>query len=85
MTYAFVFKPGGNTTFTFLCPYSISFTQIVEISDITRIVISVNGVGVFDGTVMTTPILVNANDNVTIKVYKSANTLGEFKIIGSTT
>jgi len=85
VTYAFVFKPGGNTTFTFICPYSINFTQIVELSNITRIVISVNGVGVFDGTVMNTPIIVNANDSVTIKVYKNAFALGEFKIIGSTT
>jgi hypothetical protein len=85
VTYSFVFKPGGNTNFTFLCPYSISFTQIVDITDISRIVISVNGVGVFDGTVMNTPILVSANDSVTIKVYKTAFTLGEFKIIGSTT
>ena len=46
--------------------------------------ISVNGVGVFDGTIISTPIVVNSNDTVTIKVYKSAYSIGEFKIIGST-
>jgi hypothetical protein len=85
VTYSFVFKPSSNTSFSFLCPYSISFTQIVEIENITRIVISVNNSVVFDGTVMSTPILVNSNDTVTIKVYKSAFSLGGFKIIGSTT
>jgi hypothetical protein len=84
VTYSFVFKPGANLTFSFLMPYSINFTQIVELTDITRIVITVNGVGVFDGTVLTSPLMVNSNDTVTIKVYKAPYALGEFKIIGST-
>ena len=84
VTYAFVFKPGANNTFSFLIPYTINFTQIVEIHDVSRIVITVNGVGVFVGTVMTTPIMVTANDTVTIKVYKTNYSLGEFKIIGNT-
>lgn len=85
VTYAFVFKPNSTTTFSFNCPYSINFTQLVEIQNLTRIVISVNGVGVFDGTLMTTPIIVNSNDSVTIKVYKNPFTIGGVKIIGSTT
>jgi hypothetical protein len=85
VTYAFVFKPNAVTNFSFICPYSINFTQIVEIQDISRIVISVNGVGVFDGTIMITPIIVNTNDTVSIRVYKNLLTLGGFKIIGSTT
>jgi len=84
VTYAFVFKPGANTTFSFLIPYTINFTQIVEIQDVSRIVMTVNGIGVFDGTVMTSPIMVTSNDTVTIKVYKTNYSLGEFKIIGNT-
>jgi hypothetical protein len=84
-TYAFVFKPGANTDFSFVCPYTINFIQLAEIENISRIVIYVNGVGYFDGTVMTTPIFVNANDRVALKVYKNPYSLGGFKIIGSTT
>jgi hypothetical protein len=85
VTYSFVFKPAANTDFSFVCPYAINFTQLAEIQNITRVVISINGVGVFDGTIMTTPIIVNANDTVSIRVYKNTLTLGGFKIIGSTT
>lgn len=85
VTYSFVFKPSANTSFSFISPYSINFTQIVEIENITRIVISINNSVVFDGTIMSTPILVNSNDTVKITVYKSAYSTGEFKIIGSTT
>ena len=84
VTYGFVFKPGSNTVFSFLAAYSINFIQIADIQNISRIVITVNGIGVFDGTVMTTPIMVTANDTVTIRVYKAAYSLGEFKIIGNT-
>ena len=85
VTYSFIFKPAANTDFSFVCPYAINFTQLAEIQNITRVVISINGVGVFDGTIMTTPIIVNANDTVSIRVYKNTLTLGGFKIIGSTT
>ena len=84
ITYSFIFKPAANNIFSFICPYAINFTQIVDIQDISRIVISINGVGVFDGTIMTTPIIVNANDTVSIRVYKNLLTLGGFKIIGNT-
>ena len=84
ITYSFIFKPGANTDFSFVCPYAINFIQLVEIQNISRVVISINGVGVFDGTIMTTPIIVNANDTVSIRVYKNPLTLGGFKIIGNT-
>jgi len=85
ITYSFIFKPQANTTFTFVCPYSVNFTQITDIDNISRIVISVNGVGVFDGTIMSSPIIVNSNDSVSIRVYKNSLTLGGFKIMGNTT
>jgi hypothetical protein len=85
VTYSFIFKPQSNTNFSFICPYSVNFTQISDIDNITRIVILVNGVGQFDGLVMGSPIIVNSNDNVSIRVYKNSLTLGGFKIMGSTT
>lgn len=83
-TYSFIFKPRAENTFSFRSPYDINFTQLAEIIGITRIVISINGVGVFDGTVLTTPLMVHANDNVTIRVYKNPLIIGSFKLIGST-
>ena len=83
-TYSFVWKPKSEPQFSFTALYDINFTQLIEIQDLTRIVIWVNGAGVFDGTVLTSPLIIFANDIVTIKVYKNFFSIGLFKLIGST-
>jgi hypothetical protein len=84
VVWTFDFKPRAESQFTFVSQYSVSFTQLTIIQDITRIVITINGVGVFDGTVLTTPLVVNANDTVTISVTKGFYNDGIFKLIGNT-
>jgi len=84
VTFTFDFKPQSDSEFSFTNQYGVSFTQLTGIVGITRIVISVNGVGVFDGTVLTTPLTINANDVVNVKVYKGFYNDGIFKLIGNT-
>lgn len=84
VTYNFVFKPKAVSEFSFNAQYSASFTQLIDVEKITRIAIKVNNVIVFDGLVLTTPIIVDANDTVSIKVYKNNLEIGMFKLIGST-
>ena len=82
--YSFVFKPKTNSSFSFVAKYNISFTQLTEIADLSRIVILINGNGVFDGLILTSPIIIKENDLVTIKVYKTYLATGVFKLIGTT-
>lgn len=84
VTFTFDFKPNAESQFSFTSQYSVSFTQLIGIADITRIVISINGVGAFDGTVLTSPLIFNANDVITIRVYKGFYNNGIFKLIGNT-
>lgn len=84
VTYSFVFKPRAVTEFSFIAQYSVNFTQLIDIEKLTRITIRVNNIIVFDGTMLTTPILINANDTVSVKVYKNNLEIGMFKLIGST-
>ncbi len=81
--FTFVFKPGAEQQFSFTSEYDLNFTQINDIENITRIVIAINGVGIFDGLVMTSPIIISANDVINIRVYKSLNTTGKFQLIGN--
>ena len=81
--YTFVFKPGSEPQFSFTAQYNINFTQLVNVENITRIVISKNGIGIFDGLVMTGPITIKANDIITIRIYKNFNSEGKFQLIGS--
>lgn len=84
VTYSFVFKPRAVTEFSFIAQYSVNFTQLIDIEKLTRITIRVNNIIVFDGTMLTTPILINANDTVSVKVYKNNLEIGIFKLIGGT-
>lgn len=84
-TYNFVWKPYAPVMFTFTAQYTVNFTQLVNIQNITRITISVNGTVIFDGDTLTSTLTFNANDIVTIRVYKSLLVTGSFTLIGSTT
>jgi hypothetical protein len=53
-----------------------------DISNVTRMVISINERYGFDGTVLITPILVNANDSIKIRVNKPFSSEGIFKLKG---
>jgi len=84
VTYTFDFKPKAEPQFTFIAKYGVSFTQLIDIQNITRIIISINGISVFDGTVLSTPLIINANDTVNVRVYKGFYNDGIFKLIGNT-
>ena len=82
--FTFDFKPRSEPQFTFTAQYNVSFTQLTDIKDITRITITVNNVTVFDGTTLNTPLVLYANDIVTVRVYKGFYNDGIFKLIGNT-
>jgi hypothetical protein len=82
-TFTFVFKPNAEQQFSFTSQYDLNFTQLIDIENITRIVIGVNGVNLFDGTILSSPIIIHANDVVSIKVYKTFSSTGKFQLIGS--
>jgi hypothetical protein len=83
-TYSFVFKPKTLASFSFTAQYNITFTQLIDIIDITKITISINGLIVFDGTIMSSPIIINSGDIVLIKINKTYLATGMFKLIGNT-
>jgi hypothetical protein len=85
VVYNFVFKPKADNQFTFTALYDVSFTELTNIENLTRIIITVNDSVVFDGTVLSTSLILFANDVVKVKVYKGFVTLGGFTLIGNTT
>lgn len=84
VTFTFIFKPRADETFSFTAKYGVTINQLLNIKDVTRIVISINGSGVFDGTVLTTPLVFQVGDVITIRVYKAILLTGEFQLIGNT-
>lgn len=82
VTYSFIFKP-NSTEFSFLCQYDLIFQQLTGLENISRVVIKADGIAIFDGMVLNTPIQFNANSTITVKVYKSPNTTGTFQLIGN--
>jgi len=84
VNYTIIFKPRSISEFTFTAQYGISFTQLRVVENTNRVVIYINGTGVFDGLVLTSPIIINAGDQVTIKVYKGNLVTSKFQLIGNT-
>lgn len=84
VTYSFVWKPKSEPQFSFTALYDVNFTQLVDIDYLSRIVITVNGIGVFDGTILSSPLIIFANDVINIRIYKNFLATGSFKLIGST-
>jgi len=82
-TFRFVFKPKSDLQFTFIAENNLNFTGLTSVENITRIVISINGVGIFDGLVIVTPMVINTNDSVLIRVYKNINKTGMFILNGT--
>jgi hypothetical protein len=82
--YAFIFKPRSNNQFSFTLQYDVNFTQLIDVKNISRITIISNGSTIFDGTIMNTPLILSANDIITIKVTKNYLAVSEFKLLGTT-
>jgi hypothetical protein len=84
VTFNFVFKPFSSFETNFTAQYDVSFTNLVNLENITRVVIKINNVGVFDGTVLTSPLTIYSNDNVYIRIYKTTTDVGVFSLLGNT-
>lgn len=84
VNYVFVWKPKSSLTFSFRAKYNVLFNQLVNVENITRIIIKRNGTSIFDGTVLTSSLTFSANDDIEVKVYKNSLTLGKFTLIGNT-
>ena len=83
INYTFVFKPRAETSFNFTSLYDTQIISLIDIENISRIIISINNTVIFDGTVLTTPLIFNANDVIGIRVTKNLSTTGSFKLIGN--
>jgi len=81
--FTFIFKPTAEPRFRFTSQYDLNFTQLIDIENITRIVILRNGIGIFDGVVLTNPLTIKNNDIIDIRVYKTFNSLGKFVLTGN--
>lgn len=77
VNYSFIFKPRSETSITFKAEFDIKFTEITNITDITGIVVKVNG------NTVTTPFVVTAGDTIFIDITKNYNKTGSFLLIGN--
>jgi hypothetical protein len=84
VNYVFVWQPKSSLSFSFRAKYDVVLNQLVNVENISRIIIKRNGTSIFDGTVLTSSLVFIANDDIEVKVYKNSLTLGKFTLIGNT-
>jgi hypothetical protein len=81
----FVFKPKSFPRFNFNAQYETILNSLDTIENISRIIIRRNNSVIFDGTVLTTPLIFSNNDLIDIQVFKNYLTTGKFVLNGTTT
>lgn len=84
VNYTIVFKPRSEQKFTFMAKYNLVFNQLVNIENISNIIILVNNVEVFNGLSLTSSIILSAGDQVDIKITKNNLVIGKFQLLGNT-
>lgn len=83
LVYTFIFNANSESQFNFTTPYSIDFSQLINIVELSDISIAVNNVGVFDGLVLNNILHVNQGDVITISITKIGQSIGRFQLIGT--
>jgi hypothetical protein len=80
----FIFKTNSSNNFTFKSKYNLDFISLNNPSNISNIIIRVNGVEMFNGINLVTPIPVNSNDSIYIAIVRSNNNLdSDFSLTGN--
>jgi len=81
--FSFIFKSKINKQYNFILENNVNITQLLDVNKINRVTIFSNGVSIFDGTILSTPLILSAGDLITIKVNKNNLSIGSFKLLGS--
>ncbi len=84
VNFNFDFKINSSNDVEFISNFNVSFNTLEKSISISNITISVNNVVVFDGIVLTTPIIFNQGDNIKITINRQNNTEGVIKLRGKT-
>lgn len=83
VTYSVVFQSRSEPHFSFTAEFDIKLTQLINIENISNILIKVDGVQVLNGITLTTPIIIQANQSIYIEVVKDFYSTGKFQLLGN--
>jgi len=83
VTLTFTFLQNSSLQYTFSPQNNITLNSLVNVENISRIIIKVNNISMFDGLIMSSPLIINTSDLVTVKIYKPTNSISEFQLIGT--
>jgi hypothetical protein len=81
--YNFIFKKNSPLSFSFNIECDVKFTVLMNITNISNIIIKVNNVTVLNGTNITNQIVVNANDLIFISITRINNDDSDFTLVGN--
>lgn len=81
--YDIIFKPNSENDFKFTAEYDSKFTHLSNIENVTNVVIKINGIELLNGIDFPSPIVVNAGDEVFIKITRGSNTTAKFTLNGN--
>lgn len=83
ITYNIAYPPNSGYVYSFITDTDINLSVLTNLENITRVVISVNSVMVFDGTALPAPIYVPSGSTVLVRVNKQLLSNGKLTLIGN--
>ncbi len=83
ITDTFEFAKDSVDEFTFTQQFNATFTSLLNITNIYRLTIWVNQIVVFDGLTMTSPLVMNTDNLIKIKIYKTSDDASYFQLKGT--
>jgi hypothetical protein len=83
LNYNFVFKKNSPNSFSYNIECDIKFYELMNLTNISNIIINVNNVTVLNGLTILSPIVVNANDLIFISISRITNDDSDFTLVGN--
>jgi hypothetical protein len=83
LTYSFVFRRNSPNNFTYNAECDFKFNTLMNVKNISNIIIKVNNVIVLNSVNILNPIVVNKNDLIFINIIKITNDDSEFTLVGN--
>lgn len=84
VNFNFQFKQNSNNSVEFISSYDVNFNILNKSDSISKVIILVNNVEVFNGVKIVTPILFNQGDNIKIIIERLNNNEVLVNLIGNT-
>ena len=84
VVFTLVFNPDADVVMNFPAKYDLTFNQVLIVNNITELSIYVNNNLVSSALTLSQPIIVKANDDISVVVSRDSTQISRLELLGNT-